>query len=155
LHPAQSPAGGIRPLVAFLSGANLLERFGDCRESHDTNVYAFDGSTWSAQPPSAGGPGALCLPSLAADAARHQLVLFGGNSGTGAPPPTDTWTYDGAAWKKVSPALSPPARSDAPMVYDADRQVMVLFGGEGLSQGQSGALNDTWTWDGSSWTQHQ
>jgi hypothetical protein len=155
LRPAQSPAGGIRPRLAFLNGANLLERFGDCRESHDVNVYAFDGSTWSAHPPSGSGPGALCLPSLAADTARRQLVLFGGNFGTGAPPPTDTWTYDGAAWKKASSALSPPARTYAPMVYDPDRRVMVLFGGEGLSQGQSGPLNDTWTWDGTSWTLHQ
>ena len=155
LHPVQSPAGGIRPRLAFLSGANLVDRYGDCRESRDINVYAFDATTWSTQPPAGSGPGALCLPSLAANPERRQLVLFGGNFGTGAPPPTDTWTYDGGSWKKMLPALSPPARSDAPMVYDVDRHVMVLFGGEGLNPGQNGPLNDTWTWDGTSWTPHQ
>jgi hypothetical protein len=32
---------------------------------------------------------------------------------------------------------------------------MVLFGGQGLGEDQSGPLNDTWTRDGMSWTMHQ
>jgi Galactose oxidase, central domain len=43
----------------------------------------------------------------------------------------------------------PPARTEAAMAYDAADGTLVLFGGEG----RSGSLGDTWTWDGSAWTQ--
>ncbi len=155
LQPTASAAGGVRPRLAFLGGANLVARFGDCIESHDNALYVFDGKTWSPRAPSGSWPPALCLPSLSGDNGRSQLVLFGGNPGTGAPAPAETWTYDGSAWKKVTPAQSPPARYDAPMVFDLDKHRMVLFGGQGLGEGQSGLLNDTWTWDGTAWTLHQ
>ena len=156
LQPAPSPAGGARPRLAFLSGANLVERFGDCAESHDNALYAFDGHSWGPHTATGSWPPALCLPSLAGDTSRRQLVLFGGNPGTGGTPvPAETWIYDGSVWKKATPAQSPSPRDDAGMVYDSDHRLMVLFGGQGLVQGQAGPLNDTWTWDGSAWTQHQ
>ena len=43
----------------------------------------------------------------------------------------------------------PPARSDAAMAFDAADGTVVMFGGEG----RSGSLGDTWTWNGSAWTQ--
>ena len=153
---ASGPPGGVRPRLAYLSGANLVERFGDCIESHDRNLYGFDGHQWSPRPAAGIWPPALCIPSLAGDSVRHQLVLFGGNLGTGvSPPPADTWAYAGNGWSRLSPNQSPPARYDAPMVYDTDHHVMVLFGGQGLTQGQTGPLNDTWIWDGSNWAPRQ
>ena len=46
-------------------------------------------------------------------------------------------------------AGQPPARTEAAMAYDAADSTLVLFGGEG----KSGSLGDTWTWDGSAWTE--
>jgi galactose oxidase-like protein len=155
LQPGASPVGGGRPRLAFLAGANLIERFGDCLETWDRSLYAFDGRTWSPHPVSGTWPPALCLPSFAGDISRRQLLLFGGNRATGAPATPDTWSYDGSAWKKLAPAQRPPPRYDAPMVYDPDHRSMVLFGGQGLSEGQSGPLSDTWSWDGSNWTERQ
>ncbi len=43
----------------------------------------------------------------------------------------------------------PPARTGAAMAYDAADGTVVMFGGEG----RSGSLGDTWTWNGSAWTQ--
>jgi hypothetical protein len=43
----------------------------------------------------------------------------------------------------------PAARVAAAMAYDASNGTVVLFGG----QSRSRSLNDTWTWDGSGWTQ--
>jgi hypothetical protein len=43
----------------------------------------------------------------------------------------------------------PEARSAAAMAFDSANGTMLLFGGYGIH----GPLNDTWTWDGSSWTQ--
>lgn len=155
LNPTASPAGGVRARMAVLSGANLVARFGDCSDRHDNALYMFDGQSWSQRAASGSWPPALCLPGLAGDVGRSQLLLFGGNPGTGAAAAADTWTYDGSAWKKLTPAQSPPARYDAPMVFDPDQHRTVLFGGQGLGEGQGALLNDTWTWDGTSWTLHQ
>ena len=51
-------------------------------------------------------------------------------------------------WVHRTPTTSPSARSGPSMVYDAAIGEVVLFGGY-----NSGGLNDTWTYDGSEWTQ--
>src|SRR5450755_554991 len=49
-----------------------------------------------------------------------------------------------------SPAAGQPqARTSAAMAFDAANGTVVLFGGESRSR----SLNDTWTWDGSTWTE--
>src|SRR2546429_77956 len=45
-------------------------------------------------------------------------------------------------------ATNPPVQMDSSMAYDAATHTVVLFGG-----GDRFLLNDTWTWDGSDWTQ--
>lgn len=156
LLKVQSPPGGIRPRLGFLAGANLVERFGDCQAGHDSTLYGFDGHTWVPKTVSGSQPPALCLPSLAGDAGRSTLVLFGGDPQSAASPvPADTWVYNGNTWSNARPSQAPPARKGASMVYDSDSGLLVLFGGQGLNPGTSGPLNDTWTWDGSTWTPHQ
>jgi hypothetical protein len=73
--------------------------------------------------------------------------MFGGN---GSQVFGDTWTWDGVTWTQQHPLASPPARTDAAMAYDAARQQVVLFAG--LDSDQLVRLDDTWTWDGSTWT---
>ncbi|MBL0161551.1 MAG: hypothetical protein IPP47_31440 [Bryobacterales bacterium] len=86
-------------------------------------------------------------PGLAYDAARGQMVLFGGFGGVAL---NDTWVWSGTAWVAKSPANSPSKRSDPAMVYDAARGQVVLFGGYDNS-----FKNDTWVWDGTNWSQKQ
>lgn len=54
-------------------------------------------------------------------------------------------------WFRKNPAVSPPARQQHAMAYDPIRRQVVMFGGWGPG---SVYLNDTWTWDGTNWTQH-
>jgi len=100
--------------------------------------------------------------SLVYDQARHELVLFGGDVSTEGPgtvstPDRDTLTWNAGRWTLRRTASSPPARRDAVMAYDARRRKVVLYGGIGLAAspvtGTQDQLDDTWTWDGSSWTQ--
>jgi hypothetical protein len=56
-----------------------------------------------------------------------------------------------ATWTQQTPATSPPARYGASMAYDAATGNVVLFGGTGVAE--TGNLDDTWTWNGSTWTQ--
>jgi hypothetical protein len=60
--------------------------------------------------------------------------------------PTDTWTFNGAAWS-VLDVPGPPPRTAAVMAPVGN--ALVLFGG--LSE-TSYPLGDTWTFDGTTWT---
>jgi hypothetical protein len=89
---------------------------------------------------------------MAYDEGNQTAVLFGGQGLSSYL--NDTWTWNGASWTEQHPPLSPPARFGAAMAYDATRKVVVLFGGMGdLSSFQIGALGDTWTWNGTTWTE--
>ena len=75
-------------------------------------------------------------------------MLGGGQSGT--------WTWDGANWTQQHPASAPADRQFQTMAYDDATQQVVLFGGGLVHNGPitgSEAVNDTWTWNGMTWTQ--
>src|SRR5580765_8837544 len=57
-----------------------------------------------------------------------------------------------AQWTPIAPVTSPPARAAAAMTYDLFYNRLVLFGGVGGSNGMT-QFNDTWTFDGTNWTQ--
>jgi hypothetical protein len=100
------------------------------------------GWTWTGQP--ATGPPARGGASMAYDAARGVTVLFGG-FGSDCEHAVyglcgDTWTWDGTQWSQQQ-VSGPPARLRASMVYDAARDVTVLFGGVGCGD----RCGDTWT----------
>jgi len=87
--------------------------------------------------------------SFAYDAARSQLVLFGGNKTSTIY--GDTWARTGATWAQQHPATSPSPRTGASMVYDPATQQLLLFGGGATPAGPFNG--DTWTWNGTTWTQ--
>ena len=81
---------------------------------------------------------------MAFDAARSQVVLFGGvSAGTTF---GDTWAWDGTDWTERTPVHSPSPRTGPGMAYDIGRSQVVQFGG-------GDSLGDTWTWGGTDWTQ--
>jgi uncharacterized repeat protein (TIGR02543 family) len=86
---------------------------------------------------------------MAYDPGTGQLVLFGGDGGPSDL--NDSWTWNGSTWTQLSPATSAPLRQDSSMAYDPGTGQLVLFGGYDQSNGAE--LNDTWTWNGGTWTQ--
>jgi Kelch motif len=88
--------------------------------------------------------------AMAYDAARGQVVLFGGSDSNNVFY-NDTWVWDGINWTQKSPANTPTPRYIHAMAYDAAHGQVVLFGGFGTTA--PGARNDTWVWDGTNWTQ--
>ena len=78
------------------------------------------------------------------DAARSQVVLFGGYDGARL---NDTWIWDGTTWAQQHAITSPSGRIGMGMTSDAGASEVVLFSG----YGDGGYLGDTWTWDGSAW----
>lgn len=104
-----------------------------------------------------GDPPAREYAAMAFDAAHGQVVMFGGDTtDNGFALLGDTWTWDGSSWSQQHPAHSPSARTRAAMAFDAAHGAVVLTGGSGpTANSPSGALDDTWTWDGSDWRQLQ
>ncbi len=112
------------------------------------DLWTHDGTTWK---PRAMAPVGRAFHAMTFDDARKALVVFGGRTAAGVDATTYEWSGACGAqtWTNVTPTVSPPARTDAMMVYDAARKVSVLFGGvNGTTD-----LGDTWEWNGTAWKQ--
>jgi hypothetical protein len=133
-------------LVLF-GGATAAEVRGD--------TWRWQGGPWRRVTDA--GPNSRTFPAMTYDAARGEVVLFGGNRvlfGDSLRPPAmlgDTWVLREDVWTRV-PAVGPSARAEAAMAYDAGRKRAVLFGGWDLApDGGRRRLGDTWEWDGRRW----
>lgn len=112
------------------------------------DTWEFDGSAWSAVA-TATAPSARTGAAMAFDSGRGVAVLFGGGDANAAS--DETWEFDGLTWQPSAAATPPGARQGHAMVYDPTRGVTVLFGG--FDAAQSTFVEDTWTFDGASWSQ--
>ncbi len=85
------------------------------------------------------------------DPVHQNVVLFGGLD-TNGQTQGDTWIWNGVDWIYATPVIapSPSARNSYAMAFDVSSQKVILFGGEDASLN---SLNDTWTWNGTNWTQ--
>lgn len=88
--------------------------------------------------------------ALGFDPVRGVVVLFGGQLFI---PFNDTWEYDGVDWIQRTPINSPPVLRRASMAFHAASNRLVLFGGELQNAGPP--TNDTWEYDGITWTLRQ
>jgi hypothetical protein len=108
---------------------------------------------------------------MAFDPSTHSVVLFGGFGPYGTS--NDTWSWDGAHWRELHPAVSAESRARATMAYDSiSHQVLMLAGEETMpvtdpcvrAAGRAPVCtpqNETrgvaiaapfWGWDGNTWT---
>jgi hypothetical protein len=110
------------------------------------DTWVFTGGNW-VQKSLALSPSPREGHAMVFDAARNQVVLFGGTSGSTSTPLNDTWIWNGTVWKQIIPGHSPPARLWHSMAYDPVHRQVVLFGGDGGTH----FLNDTWLWNGTDW----
>jgi hypothetical protein len=152
LNPAHSPAPREYADLAYDANTQQLVLFGgeDASLSSLDDTWTWDGTDWTQATP-ATSPPARSYATMAYDAASTQLVLFGGEAtSTSLSSLDDTWTWDGSTWTQATPAVSPPARNNAVMAYDASTGDVVLFGGSGAGHT---VLGDTWIWDGITWAQ--
>jgi hypothetical protein len=96
---------------------------------------------------------------LAFSSKNNTAVLFGalaprGGRGFGTILIDSTSLWDGSNWSIIPPGVRPPARADESMVFDAARGKVLLFGGcPSVACFITPPFNDTWTWDGQTWTQ--
>jgi hypothetical protein len=145
-----TPGGRFGHAMATLGDKIVL--FGNIGGPTDT--WTFDGTSWaqaSAVGPT-GDPGGLFDSRAFHTMATlgDKVILFGGEQDANHIL-NDTWSWDGSAWASIPVANPPPARFHAGMA--TFQGAVVMFGGAGAIPAGPGFLDDTWTWDGTTWTQ--
>jgi M6 family metalloprotease-like protein len=161
-HPKTSPPARAYHAMAYHAPTQRIVLFGGW--PYETDTWEWDGKDWSKKA-TAKSPPAREGAAIAYDAARNEIVLFGGARDlySGQVPVffNDTWVWNGSGWQQriTSTSLSP--RTGARMEYHPALGQIVLIGGCGARDvGTTPPYSytfdyrqETWTWDGTTWTQ--
>jgi hypothetical protein len=124
---------------------------------HANDTWTWDGTALVRVLPARSPPGRYWA-SMAYDAARARVVMLGGTGSEGHPDSCQydcdgTWEWDGANWTRFDPSPAPSPRFGAAMTYDPVRKRVLAFGGASYTGDCTLAgCNDTWEWDGTTWT---
>jgi hypothetical protein len=123
---------------------------GSARGFTRSDAWEFDPATLTWEPVTANlltPPGRRDF-GMAYDTSRNTALVFGGTGGGQGTEVIlgDTWGFSSGTWSKV--ATAPMPASGAPMVFDAYRNRMVLFGG--FAGGNLPRVSSTWEF-GSQW----
>jgi len=151
--PVNHPSTQISGSMVFDPSTGQTILFGGTEISASSNqTWIWDGNDWTRKFP-AHSPMPRVGASMAFDKKTGNVLLFGGTN-TGAYY-NDTWSWDGADWTNLNPATDPTARYGAGMAYDSANGEIVMYGGARNTQssGSGTYLDDTWTWNGTDWTQ--
>jgi len=87
---------------------------------------------------------------MAFDSARGVSVMFG--AGTSGDQVSETWEWNGSVWSRRVVG-GPRLRVGHKLVYDSARGVTVMFGGRFNVAPNFGSTDETWEWNGLTWTQ--
>lgn len=111
--------------------------------NNETWAYDLNSNTWVDRNPSP-RPSARFAHAMAYDADSDEVILYGGEPGSG-----ETWGYDynTNTWTNMSPSTSPPVGMFVETAYDRESDRVILFGGVPDS-------NETWAYDfnANTWT---
>jgi hypothetical protein len=141
--------------LAYDSSRRKVVLFGGHNGSFRLNdTWEYDGVTWTQVFPS-GSLTPRYHAAMAYDPVRGEVVLFGGNPADETPYSKETWVYKvtgtGATWSRKWPSTDPTERNAAAMVFDYNRGVILLHGGQvGWPYGDSS--EETYEWSGSNWS---
>ena len=83
------------------------------------------------------------FPVFAYDAAHRQVALLNFRD--------QTWLWSNNQWTQAHPPVAPPRRTGAAFAWDPGMHEVLLFGGQ--AYGDQTLLDDTWAWDGASWSE--
>ncbi len=86
-------------------------------------------------------------PAVVFDPARGNTVAFGGGEPANTP---RTWLWAKQGWEPATQSASPTDRFGSAAAYDPATRTVLLFGGREIP---GGVPNDTWSWDGRTWTE--
>ena len=138
--------------MAWHPVAGGLVMYGGLQSTIQNNTWLFAGGTWT-QLTTATTPPARWGHKMVYDSRRNRIVAFGGRSPTTTVTANDTWEFDGIDWVQMFPTASPNPRAFYGMAYDERRGKTIVYGTQsGSTIGTLGG-NQTWEYDGTTWTQ--
>lgn len=122
----------------------------DKSDNYLNDLWTWDGKIWKQKTTAGSIPPACMGHSIAYDAGRRVVVVFGGLLKDGTVSPY-VWEWNGTVWKSYGPYKfpgGPEPRYGQAMVYNASRKAVIIHGGIHAS----GAMSpSTWQWDGKNW----
>ena len=152
VFPEESPLPRMSPNMVFDTTNNVVVLFGGIGNDithDDTWIYNSSSNTWTERSSSV-HPCGRYGQCMIYDPVNDRTLLFSGNSVEGMNP--DMWEYDFVSnnWTDISQTPHPLGRKWGSMVYDSDRQMGILFGGDCNTPE---FVNDTWvyTCDSDEW----
>jgi hypothetical protein len=133
--------------MAYDSRRGVTVLHGGRREYHDilNDTWEWDGTNWLLR--STSGP-TRAFSQMAYDDTRGVTVLLGGREIMSSVK-REVWEWDGTDWTLVA-ADSGPWAADYQMIYDSQRQVMIIF----YIEYRIGWFV-AWEWDGATWTSRE
>jgi hypothetical protein len=143
-----SPPARLEHAMAFDVSRGKAVLFGgknDFGSLDDTWEWNGVEHSWRQAGPAVGsGPRARNSHALGYLPETDDIILFGGELGTGGAPTmsAETWSWDGSDWRDLSPPGAPAARRAHALSYDASRGQLLLFGGRA---GSAPAFDDLWS----------
>ena len=159
--PSFQPPAADRSNACYDTASHSLYVYGgrNAAQTQLPDLWRFDGQQWMQLPD---GPRARGGHAMAYDPVRDRVVVFGGYCSVTCPSCSPDCGKSGARTLEYDPTMgtwtdtdfdlgSGLGRVDAAMAYDAVDHEVVLFGGR--SNFTDAVLTDTWTYDGTTWTQ--
>lgn len=115
----------------------------DTSSGYRADLWGYRNKQWFPITVSEGPSGGCANPNAAFDTDRARLVLVCSGA--------TVYEFDPTAftWKSFTLDKTPDSRRFASLTYDKKLKKTVLFGGYGTSN----YFNDTWLWDGTTWTE--
>jgi hypothetical protein len=150
LAPASAPTARFFHSMAYDRDRDRVVLFGGFHYGTDGKLTALmdtwelDGETWTRVGET--GP-QVSKPLLVFDAARHETLMLA--TDVSAKTVMYSWNTDANRWDSVTPAALPPCVNEAQLVYQVHNERPLLTGG---LCGGSGFVDETYEWDGSTWT---
>jgi hypothetical protein len=159
ITPEHTPGMRANSNIAYDSKRQVFVMFGGLSDflggsfNFANDTWEWDGKDWKEIKTST-TPSPRANSSMAYDAKRGLVVMFGGNSKDEISTLNDTWTFDGLDWKLMKSGYAPQPRRDAQMFYDPVSEKIILSGG--IYRPDKGKdyknYQDIWEWDGEKWT---
>ncbi|HJR44159.1 MAG TPA: kelch repeat-containing protein, partial [Actinomycetota bacterium] len=144
--------------LAYDEARHELLLFGGAGNDGPVGTWVFRDESWTELQPDP-APTPRYGSSMVYDPVRQEIVVFGGWGAVPRPEggnstSNETWIWNGETWRLATPEHSPPSRAFAAAGFDRARGELILFGGiTGDGTGSATMFGDTWTWNGTDWTE--
>jgi hypothetical protein len=147
--PVASPPARTDHCMAA-SATQVIVFGGSGTNSFLNDTWSYNGTNWSILAP-ATSPSVRGDAAMVYDTTNNLWVMFGGKNNNSYL--AETWTFNGTTWTQRSIGAGPSGRIAPQMSFDNNTNTTIMFGG--TSATTNAVVNDTWSFNGSTftWTQ--